>query len=621
LGPDNRIGLYVGDSWKAMSNLTISLGLRYDRDTGRTDSDLPANADINAAFPGAGNPIKQANMNFAPQLGIAWDPMKNGKTVIRAGAGLYYENVIYNNVLFDRPLRLKTGAFNAVTLACTSGVAGPVPVAGGSVTLGPGVCGNHIGSVIPQILSFWNTVKAGNPTNLQAPNPNYIGNLLGIGVGLPLGLFDPNYKTPRSLQMNVGIQHEIRHGMVFTADYLRNVETRSLLGVDINHVGDVSTFNQAAALSPITATNSTFGCPAGTAGINCAIAAGASMANYAQNGLGTPVDLGGVGCTGALGIGRPCAFGGINSAQNNAFQLKPIGRSVYNALQMTLKQNVNNPMRGVKAANFQVSYSLSRFSNTGGIQLTGQPADNDQDFVLQAADNNNPGRYYGPSLLDRTNQISFGGYVDVPMGFRIGLISHFYSPLSSSIDAPNSGAPGDIFRTDFTGDGTIGDPIPGTKFGSFDRSVNASGLTQLLANFNQNVAGTATPAGQLLVSNGLFTLTQLQSLGGVIQQVALPPSNQVNFGWLRATDLKLDWRHTFLERYTIEPSVGFYNLFNFANFNLPPTLMNGILSGAGSGSINGTTPQANETFRVSNGTGVYSLGAQRQLEFGLRLTF
>jgi hypothetical protein len=125
----------------------------------------------------------------------------------------------------------------------------------------------------------------------------------------------------------------------------------------------------------------------------------------------------------------------------------------------------------------------------------------------------------------------------------------------------------------------------------------------------------------------------LQQLGGVAQPVCLPPpftsasctptssGNQVDFGWLRATDLKLAWRHTFVERFTIEPSVGFYNLFNFANFNLPPNTMNGILFGSGSGSINGTTRADQESFRVGNGTGVYSLGSQRQLEFGLRLTF
>ncbi len=143
--------------------------------------------------------------------------------------------------------------------------------------------------------------------------------------------------------------------------------------------------------------------------------------------------------------------------------LKPIGRSVYNALQMSLKQNVTNPMRGIKAANFQVSYSLSRFSSTGGQQANGVASDNDQDFVIIAADNDNPGRYFGPTLLDRTHQLSFGGYVDVPAGFRIGLISHFDSPLASALVVPNTGLDGDIFRTDFTGDGTVQDPASGDK--------------------------------------------------------------------------------------------------------------------------------------------------------------
>jgi len=642
LGPDNRIGLYVGDSWKIKPNFTLTVGLRYDRDTGRTDSDLPAIAPINAAFPGLGNPVKQANLNFAPQLGIAWDPMKNGKTVVRAGIGLYYENVIYNNVLFDRPLRLQTGAFNQVTSACLGGSPLPVPVAGGTITPPASICGSspatsgnntYIGNVIPQILTFWNQVKAGNPTNLQAPNPSYIGGFLNAGIGSngAIGLFAPDYKTPRSVQMNVGIQREIRHGMVFSADYLRNVETRTLIGVDANRQGDISTFNLAGAQAAIAATNTSFGC----ATVDCAITKGATIASYAGNGLGTAVDATGAGCMSVNGIGHPCAFGGVNQSQSQMFFLFPEGISKYNALQMTLKDNVNNPMRGVKAANFQVSHSLSRFENSGGVQLAGQPADNDQDFVLQAADNNNPSRYFGPSLLDRTHQISFGGYVDVPFGFRIGLISHFLSPLASSIDAPNTGSAGQIFISDFTGSGaygTGGNPIPGTKFGSFDRSVNAAGLTQLINNYNQNVANNPTPAGKVLIANGLMTLAQLQGLGGVAQPVCPPPptsaagctnspGSQVDFGWIRATDLKLAWRHTIAERFTIEPSVGFYNMFNFANFNLPPNTMNGILFGPGSGSINGTTRVDQESFRVGNGTGVYSLGSQRQLEFGLRLTF
>ncbi|HEX3739842.1 MAG TPA: carboxypeptidase regulatory-like domain-containing protein [Terriglobales bacterium] len=645
LGPDNRIGLYVGDSWKIKPNLTLSLGLRYDRDTGRTDSDLPADPNINAAFPGYGNRIKQANLNFAPQIGFAWDPSRNGKTVIRGGAGLFYENVIWNNVLFDRPARLQTGAFNAVTAACSTGTSRPVPVSSGTtapsnydpVADPSGICGNpFMGNVIPGILSFWQTVLAGNTFDPHTPNPNYAGTLLGEGLGQPADLFDPNYRTPVSVQMNIGIQREIRHGMVLSADYLRNVETRTLLAIDVNKVGDVSNFNLGAAQSAIAATNASFG---GCGSVDCAIGAGASIDDYVANGMGTPNDVAGVGCIldpSVGGLGRPCAFGGTNQSQNSALFLKPIGRSVYNALQLKLVQNVTNPVRGVKAVNFQAAYSLSSFKNTGGAQLTGTPADNDQDFVLSAADNDNPGRYFGPSLLDRTHQISFGGYADIPGGFRLGLIAHFYSPLSSAIVSPNFGDVGEIYRTDFTGDGTVGDPLPGTHFGQFDRETNASQLTGLISKYDTAQAGQPTPAGNVLVQNGLMTPQQLQELGGVSPYVCLPPpavdtnpscsapdsaGSQVNFTWLRALDLKLAWRHTFHDRFTIEPSVGFYNLPNFSNFNLPPNTMNGLLLGNGNGSINGTTGIDNNSFRVGNGTGVYALGAQRQIEFGLRLVF
>ena len=140
--------------------------------------------------------------------------------------------------------------------------------------------------------------------------------------------------------------------MVLSVDYLRNVETRSLLGIDINHVGDAKHIDMAAANAAITATNGSFGCPAGRAGVDCAIAAGAAMSDFADNGLTADSDFG-QACIQALGV--PCAFGGRNPSQASATFLEPIGRSVYNALQVKLTQNVAHPLPGVKALNWYAS--------------------------------------------------------------------------------------------------------------------------------------------------------------------------------------------------------------------------------------------------------------------------
>jgi hypothetical protein len=270
--------------------------------------------------------------------------------------------------------------------------------------------------------------------------------------------------------------------------------------------------------------------------------------------------------------------------------------------------------------NFQVAYSLSRFENSGAAAVTGQTGDFDQDFVIQAADNVRPNRYFGPSLLDRTHQISFGGFFDMPYGFRFGLTSHFYSPLSSGLYVPVSGGLGEIFKSDFTGDGTVQDPLPGTHQGQFDRGIDASQLAARIANYNTNVAGSLTPAGQAIASSGLMTQAQLVALGASPQQLATPPAGQVNFSWLRAMDMRISWKYSIKERFTIEPSIAFYNVANFNNFSLPPNTLSGLLSGD-PGTINGTNKAANDAFRVGNGTGVYSLGSPRELEWGLTVSF
>ena len=198
---------------------------------------------------------------------------------------------------------------------------------------------------------------------------------------------------------------------------------------------------------------------------------------------------------------------------------------------MKVVQNVVNPLRWVKAANFQLSYSFSRFEsplafagNTPGSNPVGV---NDPDAVLQAADNNNPLRFMGPSLLDRTHQVSLGGHFDIPFGFRLGIIGHFYSPLSSPAIVGSNGSGGQIFQTDFTGGGVYSQPLPGTNNGAFGRNVSFRSMNQAISKYNTRVAGQPTPAGLELINNNLFSAAQLAQIGAVAPVVSPVPADQL----------------------------------------------------------------------------------------------
>jgi hypothetical protein len=131
------------------------------------------------------------------------------------------------------------------------------------------------------------------------------------------------------------------------------------------------------------------------------------------------------------------------------------------------------------------------------------------------------------------------------------------------------------------------------------------------------------------VSSGALSASDLTALGGVQQKLFPAPSNQVGNDILRIWDLGASYNFRVGEGLNIAPSIHAFNVLNTANFDGPGglglTRQAGILTSSlnpsAVGTANNTTRATQEPYRIGLGTGVYSFGAPRQLEFGLKLTF
>ncbi len=194
---NSYVGLFFNDSVRLGRNLTISSGLRYERETAVEDSN-----------------------NWGPRLGLAWDPFKKGKGVVRFGAGIFYNRVLLrtvadsiqntrgNQVSFDTNLIPSLVATDNRRRDVLAAIAANFPAAFRSAdaikSLLAGVCPN---------------VTPAPP----APCTTNLGFLSSVtSSGNPLRTVDRDLRIPESYQFNVGFEREVRKGWVFEANYTWN---------------------------------------------------------------------------------------------------------------------------------------------------------------------------------------------------------------------------------------------------------------------------------------------------------------------------------------------------------------------------------------------------------------
>src|SRR4029077_7954184 len=86
-------GLYIQDDWRARPNLTVNVGLRWEMATVPTEVQNRIGNLLNLTDPanhlGSLLISNSTLRNFAPRVGLAWDPFHNGKTAVRAAFGMF----------------------------------------------------------------------------------------------------------------------------------------------------------------------------------------------------------------------------------------------------------------------------------------------------------------------------------------------------------------------------------------------------------------------------------------------------------------------------------------------------------------------------------------------------
>ena len=216
-----RFGFFVNDDWKVRHNLTLNLGLRYElfqvpgyngpKDmfsrivfgSGSDFSSRIANASIIQ-----GSPLLGADKNnFAPRLGIAWDPTGKGKMSVRGGVGIFYDRPggqFFHDCCVQLPM--------FATVTANKFITGPQPVYG---------------------LGTSSTAPYGYPamTGITVGvNPN--GSL--IGAKADLEPWDPNLRTQYAENWFLGMQYAFTNNWVVEGNYVGSVGRKLYQGYNVN---------------------------------------------------------------------------------------------------------------------------------------------------------------------------------------------------------------------------------------------------------------------------------------------------------------------------------------------------------------------------------------------------
>ena len=607
---------FAQDTWRVTPKLTLNYGVRYDVEISPLFA--PATS-VNAAAEkalGVTEGIPRNYKNIAPRFGLAWDPKGDGKTVIRAGYGLFYDHpllaVAFNSVTADggRSVQLISpggtpSACGLVTPACGGGLDTPTNLNGSSIFQG-------VLNALPNMYYLPNQQRF-DPlqTNSLFANQNY----LAAGFPLPILPFTlpvaSNFKYGYAQQANLTIERVLAGTWKMSAGYQYTRGLHLNRPVDINSTDPVlltsnMQYADAAGLgftNPLTVTVPTsnvaptattcglnvtalapgalgalFGCPAPIAALNGKFVGTPAFFNYFRRsgpnpsfaglvpgGYATQVAL----ATAAgypVGFGVPVPFNSVDTQQST-------GSSSYNALTVNVSKTFSRHLQ------FLSSYTWSHsIDDSTDLQSTLEPADSRFPFFERAnSDNDQRHRWVTSGVLQSSPHTA-------GMGFWQSILSDFtLAPLVEvSSGRPYNVITGEDTRLDL-GASQIRPSIGGGTTSPYIKGYTFTLATTCLTNAGQpfSITGITPPLGCIgNLGRNKFTMPNFF-------QFDLRVSKGINFG----------------ERFRLDLIADIFNLFNHTNISAVNQLCD---------------PSAGTTCTAGQPSAAYDA---RQAQFALRLNW
>ncbi len=418
------LGVFLQDSWRIKSNFTLNVGVRYDVEWTPEQAALNSLADAAQNALNITQGIPMDTNNIAPRVGIAWDPWKNGKTVIRSSYGLFYDHPLVGLAFLSQVAdgAQAPGIILFGGSPCTgAGIANPLNLNATNVWQGTLTLPN---CVPPAVLAGINYIQPesrfeGLNSNSLFVNQNYLTAGVPLAVqpfGFPIS---SRFKYGYSNQASLSVERDLGHDFALSVNYNFAGGRHLNRSLDINPVNSEALIaNWERAVLAGAATPSTLPVQVATcgldplgrpfvppalvsffriSGLNPSLAAFPPLAPCLPLAAAVMAEFG-------LGLGVDIPFNFMNSNVAN-------GSSVYHGLTVNLKKRFSRKYE------FLASYTWSH-----GIDDS-----TDLQSLLSPQDNRFPDRERSNSTFDQRHRFVFSGVYQSGRLGGDGFWSKFFS--------------------------------------------------------------------------------------------------------------------------------------------------------------------------------------------------